>query len=165
MLRLSALCGPNKQTFCEILTWPKVISPSNFLPNLFSESRETQHLKAKKHKPKFEFRTLLSTPRPPCIESAAANLSLPIKLCLQAMAMDGPLSQSCSSPKRKLLFFRRGRSAWRSKLAERLLMLRHAACSAFKKSSSYLFIYSWYCTGVVLSDNLSIMYAIWEMFF
>ena len=53
-----ALCGPNGQKFGELLTWPKVITPSKFLPNLSTESWETQHLKAKKYKPKFEFRTL-----------------------------------------------------------------------------------------------------------
>ena len=58
MLGFSTLCGPNEQKFGTLLTWPKVISPSNFLPNLSTESWETQHLKAKKHKPKFEFRTL-----------------------------------------------------------------------------------------------------------
>ena len=58
MLRISALCGPNEQKFGELLTWPRVISSSNLLPNLSTESWETQHLKARKHKPKFEFRTL-----------------------------------------------------------------------------------------------------------
>ena len=58
MLRFLALCGPNEQKFGELLTWPKVISPPKLLPNLFTESWETQHLKGKKHKPKFEFRTL-----------------------------------------------------------------------------------------------------------
>ena len=58
-LCFSALCGPNEQKFGELLTWPEVITPSKFLPNLFTESWETQHLKGKKHKPKFEFRTLL----------------------------------------------------------------------------------------------------------
>ena len=55
MLRFSALCGPNEQKFGEPLTWPKVITPSKILSNL---SWETQHLKGKKYKPKFEFRTL-----------------------------------------------------------------------------------------------------------
>ena len=72
MLCFSALCGPNEQKFGELLTWPKVITPSKFLPNLSTERWETQHLKAKKHKPKFEFRTLIrrhplprsSAPRP-----------------------------------------------------------------------------------------------------
>ena len=58
MLRFSALCGPNEQKFGELLNWPKVMTPSKFLPNPSTESWETQHLKGKKHKPKFEFRTL-----------------------------------------------------------------------------------------------------------
>ena len=58
MLRFSALCGPNEQKFGELLTWPKVTTPSKFLPNLSTDSWETQHLKGKKYKPKFEFRTL-----------------------------------------------------------------------------------------------------------
>ena len=61
MLRFSALCGPNEQKFGELLTSPKVITPSKFLPNLSTESWETQHLKGKEHKPKFEFRTLIMT--------------------------------------------------------------------------------------------------------
>ena len=61
MLRFSALCGPNEQKFGEVLTWPKVISPPKWLPNLFTESWETQHLKRKKQKPKFKFRTLTMT--------------------------------------------------------------------------------------------------------
>ena len=59
MLRFSALCGPNEQKFGELITWRKAITPSKFLPNLSSESWETQHLKAKKHKPEFEFWTLI----------------------------------------------------------------------------------------------------------
>jgi len=47
MLRFSALCGPNEQKFGEILTWPKVISRPKFLPNLSTESWETQHWKGK----------------------------------------------------------------------------------------------------------------------
>ena len=45
MLRFSALCGPNEQKFGELLTCYEVISP-----NLSTESRETQHVKEKKHK-------------------------------------------------------------------------------------------------------------------
>ena len=58
MLRFSTLCGPNEQKFGELLTWHKVIILSTILPNLSTESWETQHLKVKKQKPKFEFRTL-----------------------------------------------------------------------------------------------------------
>ena len=59
MLRFSAFCGPNEQKFGELLTWPKVVTPSKILPNPSTESWETQHLKGKKYKPKFEFRTLV----------------------------------------------------------------------------------------------------------
>ena len=61
MLCFLALRGPNEQKFVELLTCPKVISPPIFFPNLFTEIRETQHLKAKKHKLKFNGRTLLTT--------------------------------------------------------------------------------------------------------
>ena len=54
MLRFSALCGPNEQIFKELLTWPKVISHPKLLPNLSTDSWETQHLKGEKHKPKFK---------------------------------------------------------------------------------------------------------------
>ena len=38
MLRFSALGGPNEETFGELLTWPKVITPSKCLPNQSTES-------------------------------------------------------------------------------------------------------------------------------
>ena len=47
MLRFSALGWPNEQKFGELLTWPKVITPSKNWTNLSMESWETQHLKAK----------------------------------------------------------------------------------------------------------------------
>ena len=48
MLRFSALCGPNEQKFGELLTWPKVITPSKCLPNLSTESWETQTFEGEK---------------------------------------------------------------------------------------------------------------------
>ena len=67
MLRFSALCGQIWQKF-----WGSydLRSSSKFIKFLLiwsTQSWETQHLKAKKHKPKFEFRTLLKshgTPKP-----------------------------------------------------------------------------------------------------
>ena len=36
-LRFSALCGPNLQKMCILLTWPKIISPKFFLSNLSTD--------------------------------------------------------------------------------------------------------------------------------
>ena len=65
MFCFSNLCGPNEQKFGELLTLPKVITPSKNLPNLSIGSWKTQHLKEKKHKPKFEFRTVPKKDRAP----------------------------------------------------------------------------------------------------
>ena len=61
MLRFSAFCAPNEQKIGEFLTWPKVISPPKFPPNLSIESWEMQHLKGKKCQPQLQFRTLMMT--------------------------------------------------------------------------------------------------------
>jgi len=39
-LRFSALCWPNQQKFGTLLTWPKVISPPKYLPNLSTDGQE-----------------------------------------------------------------------------------------------------------------------------
>ena len=51
MLRFSALCGPNEQKFGELLTWPKVMSPPKFLPNLSTDGQDNATFEAKNTNP------------------------------------------------------------------------------------------------------------------
>ena len=104
MLRFSALCGQNEQKLGELLTWPKVISLPKVMPNLSTESWETQHLKGKKCQPQFKGRTLFmilqqwllfSYEKPPTwLKGSSPSLS---SLLLLTSTLFSPAMTPCSS--------------------------------------------------------------------
>ena len=109
MLHFSALWGPNEQKIGTLLTWPKVISPQNSLPNLSTDSQDNANFEAKKRQPQLECRTLIMTHINPCtlrdllafrldVCDLICYLSSPcVNLCLPKSEIFWPVPFCCTS--------------------------------------------------------------------